>query len=240
MIAPLTLFIWSKNRIVPVRLTDFSITEEAFDPELNPIRAKVSLGMRVLNVDDLGFDARAAACSWLSAAEGKTRGAKPRRGVECARHRRHSMSDPLQSSCCKDRRSRTVSAEQPLRRHRNRHAEHGGRKRHRVSAPAVRAAAGALRLAAGIHRRRRRPARQSRRANSSAIRSSSGESATRTRAMRPEELTEIVGRAIAHHAAGRNPGNAKCLKGINLTLMIGPVVPVPVSQEMLDALTSVM
>jgi hypothetical protein len=58
VIAPLTLFIWSKNRIVPVRLTDFSITEEAFDPNLNPIRAKVSLGMRVLNVDDLGFNAK--------------------------------------------------------------------------------------------------------------------------------------------------------------------------------------
>ena len=56
MIAPLTLFIWSKSRIVPVRLTDLSITEEAFDPTLNPLRAKVSLGMRVLNVDDLGFD----------------------------------------------------------------------------------------------------------------------------------------------------------------------------------------
>jgi Contractile injection system tube protein len=52
---PLTLFVWSNSRVVPVRLTDFSITEEAFDPNLNPIRAKVSLGMRVLNVDDLGF-----------------------------------------------------------------------------------------------------------------------------------------------------------------------------------------
>ncbi len=51
----LTLFIWSKVRILPVRLTEFSITEEAFDPALNPIRAKVSLGMRVLSVDDLGF-----------------------------------------------------------------------------------------------------------------------------------------------------------------------------------------
>lgn len=52
---PLTLFVWSKSRVIPVRLTDFSITEEAFDPNLNPIRAKVSLGLRVLNVDDLGF-----------------------------------------------------------------------------------------------------------------------------------------------------------------------------------------
>lgn len=56
--APLTMFIWSKNRIVPVRITDFSVTEEAFDPALNPIRAKVSLGMRVLSVDDLGFSHR--------------------------------------------------------------------------------------------------------------------------------------------------------------------------------------
>ena len=56
MQAPLTLFIWSKNRIMPVRLTDFSITAEAFDPALNPIRAKISLGMHVLSINDLGFD----------------------------------------------------------------------------------------------------------------------------------------------------------------------------------------
>jgi hypothetical protein len=53
---PLTLFVWSNSRVVPVRITEFSITEEAFDANLNPIRAKVSLGLRVLNVDDLGFD----------------------------------------------------------------------------------------------------------------------------------------------------------------------------------------
>jgi len=58
MLAPLTLFVWGKSRIVPVRLTDFSITEEAFDPALNPIRAKVSLGLRVLSVDDLGFSSK--------------------------------------------------------------------------------------------------------------------------------------------------------------------------------------
>ena len=58
MLAPLTLFVWSKSRIVPVRLTDFSITEEAFDPALNPIRAKVSLGLRVLSIDDLGFSSK--------------------------------------------------------------------------------------------------------------------------------------------------------------------------------------
>ena len=53
--APLTLFVWSKQRVVPVRVTDLSVTEEAFDISLNPIRAKVSISLRVLSVDDLGF-----------------------------------------------------------------------------------------------------------------------------------------------------------------------------------------
>ena len=55
IMAPLSLFVWSAARIVPVRLTDVSITEEAFDPRLNPLRAKVSLGLRVLSIDDLFF-----------------------------------------------------------------------------------------------------------------------------------------------------------------------------------------
>jgi hypothetical protein len=59
--APLTLFVWSRNRILPVRLTEWTVTEEAFDTSLNPIRAKVSLGMRVLTVDDLGFRHRGGA-----------------------------------------------------------------------------------------------------------------------------------------------------------------------------------
>jgi hypothetical protein len=56
--APLTLFVWSKQRVVPVRVTDVTVTEEAFDVALNPIRAKVSLSLRVLSVDDLGFQHR--------------------------------------------------------------------------------------------------------------------------------------------------------------------------------------
>jgi hypothetical protein len=55
MLSPYTLFVWSANRILPVRITEFSVTEEAFDPALNPIRAKVSMGMRVLTIDDLYF-----------------------------------------------------------------------------------------------------------------------------------------------------------------------------------------
>jgi Contractile injection system tube protein len=53
--APLTLFIWGSKRVLPVRITEFSITEEAFDPALNPIRAKASVGLRVLSYNDLGL-----------------------------------------------------------------------------------------------------------------------------------------------------------------------------------------
>lgn len=45
---PLTLFVWGKSRVVPVHLSNFSVTEQAFDQQLNPIRASVELGMRVL------------------------------------------------------------------------------------------------------------------------------------------------------------------------------------------------
>lgn len=53
--APLTLFVWGLKRVLPVRLTELSITEDAFDPSLNPIRAKVGLSLRVLSYDDLGL-----------------------------------------------------------------------------------------------------------------------------------------------------------------------------------------
>ena len=50
--APFTLFIWGPKRVLPVRLTGFTITEEAHDPSLNPIRAKASLDLRVLSYSD--------------------------------------------------------------------------------------------------------------------------------------------------------------------------------------------
>ncbi|MFF7079496.1 hypothetical protein [Streptomyces lavendulae] len=53
--APLTVLVLGRSRVLPVRITEFTVAEEAFDPDLNPIRAKVSVGARVLTVDDLGF-----------------------------------------------------------------------------------------------------------------------------------------------------------------------------------------
>lgn len=51
--APLTLFVWGPKRVLPVRLTELSITEEAYDAHLNPIRAKVSLSLKVLTYSDV-------------------------------------------------------------------------------------------------------------------------------------------------------------------------------------------
>lgn len=52
-VGPFTLLIWGVQRILPVRISDFTITEEAHDVNLNPIRAKIALGMRVLSYNDL-------------------------------------------------------------------------------------------------------------------------------------------------------------------------------------------
>jgi len=60
MQSALAIFVWSRNRVVPVRITDFSVTEEAFDTNLNPIRAKISLTLRVLSVNDLTYESLGA------------------------------------------------------------------------------------------------------------------------------------------------------------------------------------
>lgn len=52
-VGPMTLFVWGAQRVLPVKITKFSVTEEAFDTKLNPIRAKVSLDLRVLSYNDL-------------------------------------------------------------------------------------------------------------------------------------------------------------------------------------------
>lgn len=56
--APLSLLVWGKKRVLPVRLTDFSIEEQNFDVNLNPIRAEVKLSLCVLNYEDLPWKHR--------------------------------------------------------------------------------------------------------------------------------------------------------------------------------------
>jgi hypothetical protein len=54
-VGPFTLLVWGAKRVLPVRLTEFSVTEEMHDPDLNPLHAKVSLGLRVLSSNDLSI-----------------------------------------------------------------------------------------------------------------------------------------------------------------------------------------
>lgn len=53
---PFTLLILGPKRILPVRITGFEVGEDGHDPTLNPLRAKVSLTLRVLGYDDLPRD----------------------------------------------------------------------------------------------------------------------------------------------------------------------------------------
>ncbi|MFE7567729.1 hypothetical protein ACFU76_12275 [Streptomyces sp. NPDC057539] len=57
---PLTLFTWGSKRVMPVRVTELSINESAFDVHLNPIRASLSIGLKVLTVSDLPAGHRGA------------------------------------------------------------------------------------------------------------------------------------------------------------------------------------
>jgi hypothetical protein len=79
--APLVLLAFGRRRLWPVRITELTITEEAFDPMLNPIRAKIRLGLRVLTVNDVGTDGRAgglamAAHQQLEQLAGRARGGR--------------------------------------------------------------------------------------------------------------------------------------------------------------------
>lgn len=58
--SPLVLLVLGTNRTLPVRITDLSIVEQAFDIRLNPIRARISIGLRALSIDDLAFGSKGA------------------------------------------------------------------------------------------------------------------------------------------------------------------------------------
>lgn len=57
---PLTLFTWGSKRVMPVRLTELSINESAFDVNLNPIGTSLGIGLKVLTVSDLPAGHRGA------------------------------------------------------------------------------------------------------------------------------------------------------------------------------------
>jgi hypothetical protein len=78
--APIVLFFWGPGRIVPVRITSLSIEEQQFSPLLYPTRAKATIGVKVLDLDDLvqvsGDPATGAAAELARACYKFTRGQK--------------------------------------------------------------------------------------------------------------------------------------------------------------------
>jgi len=53
---PTVLFVWGPGRIVPVRVTNLTITEKLYDAAfLNPTHVEAQLGLRVLTADELQY-----------------------------------------------------------------------------------------------------------------------------------------------------------------------------------------
>jgi hypothetical protein len=53
---PTVLFIWGPGRILPVRVTNLTITEKLYDPVLlNPTHAEAQIGIKVLTPEELEF-----------------------------------------------------------------------------------------------------------------------------------------------------------------------------------------
>ncbi|MDG9715536.1 hypothetical protein [Streptomyces sp. DH24] len=77
---PLTLFTWGSKRVMPVRLTELSVNESAFDVSLNPIRASLSIGMKILTVSDLPAGHRGADLYMAHLAQKERLAAAARRG----------------------------------------------------------------------------------------------------------------------------------------------------------------
>jgi hypothetical protein len=50
---PLAILVWGPARVVPVKITNLQITEQAYNPGLVPIRASVEVSANVLTYEDL-------------------------------------------------------------------------------------------------------------------------------------------------------------------------------------------
>jgi len=59
VVLPIVVFKWGSKRLVAVNVVNMSVEEKTFDQTLNPIRATVSLTLRVLTVSEVGSNAAA-------------------------------------------------------------------------------------------------------------------------------------------------------------------------------------
>jgi len=53
---PRILFIWGPSRVLPVEIKSMSITEQKFDPLLNPVQAEVAIGLQIAAFPDNSDD----------------------------------------------------------------------------------------------------------------------------------------------------------------------------------------
>ena len=232
MEGPFILFVWGPQRVLPVRLTSLSITEEAYDPLLNPIRAKAELSLNVLSYHDLGV---LHPGHWLFLAHQmakEVRGHDERRQQRAERRTRGSAMNPI-------RRDR-VSADQPLPRHRDGDAR--ARRRHveivylrrRFLPPSDR-----FTLIAGARGHAGGPPGQHHRA----VPGRSAAVLADLRCQRRDEPAGADGRdrpAAADHACRKAFRACRMLvSGAYLTLLIGPAVPLPAPLPVMEALQSV-
>ncbi len=220
MLAPLALFVWSKSRIVPVRLTDFSHHRGGLrpgaqpDPRQGEPRPARAVGRR----PRLRAQGRQPVHG-LSADQGAARRQGAGRQLRRARHRRDRLMDPIQAFLQANALvTAALPADQPLLRHR-RGAAHAARRHARSPISG-----------AGSCRRRRasrccsehvvvgrRPASTISRRSISATRSSTGASATPTARCGPTSWSRRSGGACASPARRRPGSEAMLAKGIQLT-----------------------
>jgi len=52
---PTVLFVWGPGRILPVKVTNLSVTEKLYDGLLNPTHAEATISLRVLTPDELEY-----------------------------------------------------------------------------------------------------------------------------------------------------------------------------------------
>ena len=202
--APLTIFVWGAKRAVPVKVAEFSITEEAYDAALNPIRAKVSLGS-VSSVRTYRSPTQATGCSSPIRSPRRRWRYRPASGLGDVIGGDVKLSDVRQDSRYAPSPTRRSAARRP----------HGRPTSGAASCPRARPS---------------RSARKSpRRATAStwwppgrwATRSSPGASATPTRPSNPASSEN-------RDAADDLRAEAMSLLGVRLAISSGPTVPVPV------------
>jgi hypothetical protein len=241
--APLPLFVFGPKRIVPVRITEMSITEEAFDAKLNPMRAKVSLGLRVLTVDDLGFDAKGGQpLHDLPPGQGAACRESAGRQLLHAWDQRHRLKGREATHAQLQLRPTSRYYETPTKTMEGADGENLVYVARRFCPPG--ASLALLSLHTVVAGERLDIIAGAQLGDPEAF----WRIGDANDAMRPDDLTAEIGRTLRITLppgvpGRRSPealhGGPRCCKGIHLTLMIGPVLAVPAPKAVIDAVQTV-